>query len=152
MVFIDRSLGRLHRQPGVQIGDFVVRRKDGQVSYQLACAVDEVALGISEIVRGRDLVASTFRQRWVLQALQHPTPQYRHLPLVIDADGRKLSKRDGDTALHSDQAAAQLLAVLQALGQALPPAPERGSPQAILRAAARRWRPEQIPTGVVRIL
>ncbi len=151
MTFHDRGLGPLSRQPGVQIGDFVVRRKDGQMSYQLACAVDEVALGITEVVRGRDLVASTFRQRWVLQALQHPIPHNRHHPLVVDADGRKLSKRDGDRELRADQAPAQLLAVLKGLGQQPPSASERGSPQAILHAAARLWRPEQIPTGPVRI-
>lgn len=76
-------------------GDFVVRRADGGYSYQLACAVDDAEQGITEVLRGADLVASAQRQRWILLCLGRHAPDYFHLPLMLGEDGRRLAKREG---------------------------------------------------------
>lgn len=90
--FDDRLLGR-YEQSLLAIGDFVIRRVEGYFAYQLAVVVDDAAQGISEVVRGADLLDSTPRQILLQQRLDLPTPAYLHLPLALDADGRKLSKQ-----------------------------------------------------------
>lgn len=83
-----------------EVGDFVVANKQGTASYQLAVVVDDAQQGITDIVRGDDLLTSTFRQMWLVDGLQLSPPQhYWHLPLVIGADGRRLAKRHGDSRL-----------------------------------------------------
>jgi glutamyl-tRNA synthetase len=94
--FEDRVLGR---QEGV-VDDFVVRRNDGAFAYNLAVVVDDAAQGIEEVVRGADLVDSTARQIWLARALGFPALSYAHVPLVLNAAGRRLAKRDGDVTLR----------------------------------------------------
>jgi glutamyl-tRNA synthetase len=94
--FSDRVLGP---QAGV-VDDFVVRRNDGAFAYNLAVVVDDAAQGIEEVVRGADLLDSTPRQVWLGRALGYPGLAYAHVPLVLNAEGRRLAKRDGDVTLR----------------------------------------------------
>ena len=82
-------------------GDFVVRRADGIYAYQLAVVVDDADNGITQVVRGRDLLASAPRQMYLFSLLGRPAPEYLHVPLLLAPDGRRLSKRDGDLDLEA---------------------------------------------------
>lgn len=95
--FVDLLAGR--SAPGLGAGDFVVRRADGVFAYQLAVVVDDAAMGITHVVRGEDLLASTPRQLALFEALSRPAPLYLHLPLVRGADGERLAKRNGAIAI-----------------------------------------------------
>ena len=81
--------------------DFIVRRSDGIYAYQLAVVVDDALSGVNEIVRGNDLLDSTPRQMFLQQTFGFSTPVYRHIPLLTDAEGRRLSKREGDGCMES---------------------------------------------------
>ena len=82
-------------------GDFVVRRADGVYAYQLAVVVDDADNGVTQVVRGRDLLASAPRQMYLFSLLGKPAPEYVHVPLLLAPDGRRLSKRDGDLDLDT---------------------------------------------------
>lgn len=81
-------------------GDFVIRRRDGLWAYQLACALDDALMGVTHVLRGRDLLDSTPRQIAILRALGLPEPTYEHVSLLGDANGRRFSKRDGSDSLR----------------------------------------------------
>ena len=129
------------------LSDFVVRRRDGVPSYQLACAVDEAASGVTDVVRGADLASSAARQALLLEALGLPVPRYRHLPLVLDSDGRKLGKRNESRPLEARSASINLQSALRVLGQDAPPESEDMEPARLVEAAAILWRPDRIPEG-----
>lgn len=80
-------------------GDFILRRSDGVYAYQLAVVVDDAAMGVTQVVRGSDLLSSTPRQIWLQERLGLPRPEYGHLPLLLAPDGRRLAKRDRDQGL-----------------------------------------------------
>ena len=111
----DRLLGPQSQNVRTEVGDFVLKRADGLWAYQLAVVVDDAAQGITHVVRGQDLVDNTARQILLQTALNLPTPQYLHTPLVLAADGQKLSKQNGAQALSVDQP----LDVLRAAGKSL---------------------------------
>lgn len=147
----DRLRGLLQCEPERQIGDFVVRRKDGQFAYQLACAVDEAAQHITDVVRGADLIPSTFKQAWLMRRLGLPRPRYAHLPLLLDKDGRKLSKQNGAAEIRAESAALNLARALMLLGQPAPPDDMQASAPEIIDWAIRNWRPAQVPMGPLKI-
>ena len=92
--FVDRSAGPQRAVAGVDFGDFIVWRKDDIPAYQLAVVVDDAAMRITEVVRGADLLRSTFRQLLLYRALEITVPEFCHLPLVTDSSGKRLAKRD----------------------------------------------------------
>ena len=99
--FEDGRLGPQRAIAGRDFGDFLVWRKDDCPSYQLACAVDDAAMGITDVVRGDDLVRSTFRQLLVLRSLGLPAPRYFHCPLMSDDSGKRLAKRHDSLSLRT---------------------------------------------------
>ncbi|MDH3513872.1 MAG: tRNA glutamyl-Q(34) synthetase GluQRS, partial [Gammaproteobacteria bacterium] len=100
--FLDAVQGKLARDLAVDFGDFVVRRADGFFAYQLAVVVDDAAQGITEIVRGADLIESTPRQIHLQRLLNLPMPDYLHLPVVLNEKGEKLSKQTNAAPLDPD--------------------------------------------------
>jgi glutamyl-Q tRNA(Asp) synthetase len=113
--WVDRRLGPQHQQVDEVAGDFVLKRADGCWAYQLAVVADDAAQGITHVVRGADLADNTARQILLQRDLGVPTPQYLHTPLVLGADGAKLSKQNGAVAVDL----ADPLAALRAAGRAL---------------------------------
>jgi len=96
---VDRFHGRFTHDVRAEVGDFLIARRDGAFAYQLAVVVDDARQGVTEVLRGEDLLGSTPRQ-WLLQeALELPHPRWIHVPLVVDDEGRRLAKRHGDTTL-----------------------------------------------------
>ena len=140
--FDDRLQGRIAQTLSRDTGDFVVRRADGQFAYQLAVVVDDDALGVTDVVRGADLLDSTPRQIHLQQLLKLPTPRYLHLPVLTNAAGEKLSKQTLAPAVIADQALQVLDRLLEVLGQQ-PVA--RAAPTQRLTQAAEQWDPTRIP-------
>ncbi|GAB4107956.1 MAG: tRNA glutamyl-Q(34) synthetase GluQRS [Phycisphaeraceae bacterium] len=100
IAFDDRLHGRQSVNIHEQVGDFIVATKSGLPAYQLAVVVDDARQGVTDVVRGDDLLGSTARQLWLYRVLElEPVPRYTHLPLVLGPDGRRLAKRHGDTRL-----------------------------------------------------
>ena len=114
--FDDIALGRRAQNLGETVGDFVIRRVEGWYAYQLAVVVDDAHQGISEVVRGIDLLDSTPRQIYLQRLLGLPTPDHLHLPLVLDKNGRKLSKQDRSRPVDADDPAPALRVALGFLG------------------------------------
>ena len=145
IAFDDAVFGHQHQYVDTAVGDFVLRRSDGLWAYQLAVVVDDAAQGITDVVRGADLLDSTPRQILLQRALGLPTPRYAHLPLVLDADGRKLSKSDAALPVSTAAPVATLAMLWRRLGQGdLPPSALAGV-DAFLQAATQVFRLDRVP-------
>ncbi|MEP7281911.1 MAG: tRNA glutamyl-Q(34) synthetase GluQRS [Rubrivivax sp.] len=137
----DRRLGPQRQDVATTVGDIVLRRADGAWAYQLAVVVDDAAQGVSDVVRGADLADNTARQILLQRALGVPTPRYLHTPLVLGADGHKLSKQNGAAPLDVSSAAAAVAALRAAAAVlGLPPlAAAATAPAEWLAAAVPAW-------------
>jgi glutamyl-Q tRNA(Asp) synthetase len=135
VAWADRRLGPQQQDVAGEVGDFVLKRADGLYAYQLAVVVDDADQGITHVVRGEDLADSTARQVLLQQALGVPTPSYLHTPLVLGANGEKLSKQNGAQPLQL----ADPLEALRAAGEVLGLRCEAATVSAWLLEATRRW-------------
>ncbi|MBF6592231.1 MAG: tRNA glutamyl-Q(34) synthetase GluQRS, partial [Ktedonobacterales bacterium] len=103
--FVDRLAGPVSERLATTVGDFIVRRGDGIIAYQLAVVVDDALMGITQVVRGADLLSSTARQLALFEALDAPPPtEFAHVPLAVDAAGARLAKRDASAGLAAQRA------------------------------------------------
>lgn len=118
--FIDGVFGQYEQNLARDVGDFVLRRADGMTAYQLAVVVDDAASGVNQVVRGADLLASTPRQIFLLESLDLPVPAYLHLPLALNADGSKISKRNGESDNPLAGGGEIIKKALEWLGQEVP--------------------------------
>jgi glutamyl-Q tRNA(Asp) synthetase len=141
----DRWQGKLECALEREIGDFVVRRADGCYAYQLAVVVDDAEQGITEIVRGADLLLSTPRQLHLQRLLHQPIPRYAHLPVAVNAQGEKLSKQTGATPIATEPALPLLRRVLAFLGQEAPVELEQADVESLWRFAIENWDAARVP-------
>ena len=140
--FDDLLQGRVCQQLQTDLGDFVVLRADGIFAYQLAVVVDDAELGVTEVVRGADLLASTPRQIYLQNLLGLPNPAYLHLPVALNAAGQKLSKQTNAPALNPRHALPELCRAMAFLNHPVPD--EVGTLDEFWRWARSVWRPQQL--------
>lgn len=146
IAFHDAVQGEIIQDLATEVGDFVLLRADGLFAYQLAVVLDDADQGVTDVVRGADLLASTPRQIWLQQCLGVPTPRYAHLPVVVNAAGEKLSKQTLAEPLDDDRPVPALWRALHFLGQRPPHALcADASPSELWQWALRNWSLAHVP-------
>ena len=145
IAFEDRLQGRTEQNLAREVGDFAVRRADGVFAYQLAVVVDDFEQGISDVVRGADLLASTPRQILLQRRLGYPAPRYAHLPVAVNRRGEKLSKQTLAAPLATADASLQIWISLRILGQEPPEDLRADSVSNLWSWAFAHWRIEAVP-------
>ncbi len=143
--FSDAIQGTIRQILAEEVGDFVLRRADGLFAYQLAIVVDDAEQGITEVVRGSDLLDSTPRQILIQRYLDYPTPAYRHLPIAVNTEGLKLSKQTFAPALKQDNPLPTLWQALHFLGQQPPEELSEGDITDFWRWAIAHWQADRVP-------
>ena len=141
---MDRLQGAITQRLESESGDFVIRRRDGLIAYQLAVVVDDELQGVTEIVRGIDIIDSTPRQVWLQRLLGFRTPAYAHIPVITHPDGDKLSKLTGAPAIPLDNVKPPLIAALAALQQEPPETLARATLNEIWEWALVNWNLEPL--------
>jgi len=141
----DRLQGLIEQDLENTSGDFVVQRADGLFAYQLAAVVDDAALGVTDIVRGADLLDSSLRQAYLRQLLGLEAPRHLHLPVVVNAAGEKLSKQTLAPALDLREPQATLARALGLLWHAPPPELAGAGAAELLEWAIAHWNPANLP-------
>ncbi|MBB3046604.1 glutamyl-Q tRNA(Asp) synthetase [Litorivivens lipolytica] len=141
----DRLQTPIQQNLARDVGDFILKRRDGYYAYQLAVVVDDAFQGITHVVRGSDLWVSTPRQRFLQQQLGFSSPSYLHFPVIIGSDGHKLSKQTFAAAVDDSRACDNLLLALRFLNQPLPTGPNTASVEAILEHAIQHWDTRYLP-------
>jgi glutamyl-Q tRNA(Asp) synthetase len=145
IAFDDAIQGEVREDLARDVGDFILLRADGHYAYQLAVVVDDAAQGITDVVRGADLIDSTPRQIFLQRLLGLPTPRYLHLPVAANAAGEKLSKQTGAPAIDPAHPTRALVAALRFLGQPPPDELERADARTVLDWAAANWDRARVP-------
>ena len=142
--FDDYLYGLISQRLERDIGDFILRRSDGIYAYQLAAVVDDAAQGISNVVRGADLLDSTPRQIYLQKILGYSTPTYMHLPVVVNKEGKKLSKQTREALLDISNPVKQLIEAIRFLGQEPPIELLENNVSSFWQWAIKNWCPEKI--------
>jgi len=140
IAFNDRMQGNIAQDLATEVGDFVVLRADGLFAYQLAVVVDDAAQGITDVIRGADLLYSTPRQIYLQQLLGLTTPAYMHLPVAVNAQGQKLSKQTLAQPVGKNNAVATFFDVLVFLRQVPPAKLQHGTVEQLLEWAIANWK------------
>ncbi|WP_370600058.1 tRNA glutamyl-Q(34) synthetase GluQRS [Pseudomonas nitroreducens] len=146
--FTDRLQGEFRQHLGREVGDFIIRRRDGLFAYQLAVVLDDAWQGMTDIVRGADLLDNTPRQLYLQELLGIAAPCYLHVPLIIQPDGHKLGKSYRSPPLEADQAAPLLVRALKALGQNPPADLLQATPRDVLAWGIANWDATAIPRSL----
>jgi glutamyl-Q tRNA(Asp) synthetase len=142
--FEDRLQGAICQNLAAEHGDFILKRKEGIVSYQLACIIDDQLQGVTHVVRGFDLVDSTPKQIFLQQLLGLLTPSYLHVPIIIDNHGYKLSKQTLAEAVTMRNTSAVMFQLLELLRQKPPLGLKQASSAEMLEWAVQNWNPEPL--------
>lgn len=145
IAFEDRLQGKIEQNLADEVGDFVVRRADGLIAYQIAVVVDDFEQGITDVVRGADLLASTPRQMLLQRRMGYPAPRYMHLPVAVNRSGEKLSKQTLAPPLTPAEGSLQLWRALHFLGQEPPMELRTGGLAALWDWALSHWQAGKIP-------
>lgn len=143
--FSDKVQGNFHQQLESDVGDFILHRADGLIAYHLAVVVDDEAQGITEIVRGSDLLDSTLRQIYLQNLLAYKTPDYVHLPIATDHKGQKISKQNHATEIQIKDGVQVLLKSLEFLGQQPDPVLNDATISEITSWAVNHWDLNKVP-------
>ncbi len=143
--FYDKHQGYVSQDLSKKTGDFIVKRRDRVYAYQLAVVCDDYDQGITEVLRGADLLESTPRQIYLQKLLGFPTPAYRHIPVIVDEQNIKLSKQSHAKPVDESRPVNTLLYLLKLLNQPLPADIEMADLDAIISWAIKNWNPFRLP-------
>ena len=145
--FSDLVQGAIEQRIEQEIGDFVLKRRDGLFAYQLAVVVDDAAQRVTHVVRGADLLDSTARQIYLQKLLGLPTPQYLHIPVAVNAQGQKLSKQTlaGALTTEGSNICSLILSALRFLGQPVADLSSASTSSDLLRQSAQCWDRNRLP-------